>query len=82
MIHGSTQTTEHSPLRSLRCAVYARVSVDDRQNSDMPSVEVQGQACRAYIEAHRHQNWQAIEDVYEDSQPAHADRGFGTLELG
>ena len=67
MRHVPTQTAEISPPRPLRCAVYARVSVDDRQDSDMPSVEVQGQACRAYIEAHRHEHWQAIEPVYEDS---------------
>ena len=67
MRHVPAQTAEISPPRPLRCAVYARVSVDDRQDSDMPSVEVQGQACRAYIEAHRHEHWQAIEPVYEDS---------------
>lgn len=67
MRHVPAQTAEISPPRLLRCAVYARVSVDDRQDSDMPSVEVQGQACRAYIEAHRHEHWQAIEPVYEDS---------------
>jgi hypothetical protein len=33
----------------------------------MPSVEVQGEACRAYIDAHRHEHWQAIESAYEDS---------------
>lgn len=66
MSHDLALTAEPSPLRSLRCAVYVRVSVDDRQDSDMPSVEVQGQACRAYIEAYRHENWQAIEAVYED----------------
>jgi DNA invertase Pin-like site-specific DNA recombinase len=47
--------------------VYVRVSVDDQLDSVMPSVDVQGQACRAYIEAHQHQNWQAIESIYEDS---------------
>jgi len=67
MRYDPAPTTETSPPRSLRCAVYARVSVDDRQDSEMPSVEVQGQACRAYIDAHRHQNWLAIEAVYEDS---------------
>ena len=53
--------------RSLRCAVYVRVSVDERLGSAMPSVAVQGQACRAFIEARRLQGWEAIESVYEDS---------------
>ena len=43
MRHVPAQTAEISPPRPLRCAVYARVSVDDRQDSDMPSFEVQGQ---------------------------------------
>lgn len=67
MRHDPAQTAETSPPSPLRCAVYARLSMDDRQDSEMPSVEVQGQACRAYIEAHRHEHWQAIEAVYEDS---------------
>jgi DNA invertase Pin-like site-specific DNA recombinase len=33
----------------------------------MPSVEVQAQACRAYIESRRLQGWQVIESIYEDS---------------
>jgi DNA invertase Pin-like site-specific DNA recombinase len=67
MRHDPAPTNETSPPRPVRCAVYARVSVDDRQDSEMPSVEVQGQACRAYIDAHRHEHWQAIESAYEDS---------------
>ena len=31
--------------RPLRCAVYARVSVEDGQDVQMPSIEVQSQAC-------------------------------------
>jgi site-specific DNA recombinase len=67
MSHDLAPTADCSPQRSLRCAVYARVSVDDQQDSDMPSVEVQCQACRAYIDAQRHQRWQSIETAYEDS---------------
>jgi len=42
----------------------------------MPSVAVQDQACRAYIESRRHQGWKAIESVYEDSgySGGHLDR--------
>ena len=53
--------------RPLRCAVYARVSVEDKQDAQMPSIEVQAEACRAFIEAHRHENWQAIDAVYADN---------------
>lgn len=51
----------------LRCAVYARVSVEDGQDKQMPSIEVQTQACRAFIEAHRHKNWLALDGVYADN---------------
>lgn len=53
--------------RLLRCAVYARVSVEDGQDKQMPSIEVQTQACRAFIEAHRHKNWLALDGVYADN---------------
>lgn len=53
--------------RPLRCAVYARVSVEDGQDKQMPSIEVQTQACRAFIEAHRHENWLALDAVYADN---------------
>lgn len=33
----------------------------------MPSIEVQTHACRVFIEAHHHENWQAIEAVYADN---------------
>ena len=53
--------------RSLRCAVYARVSVEDGQDKQMSSIEVQTQACRAFIEARRHENWLALDAVYADN---------------
>lgn len=64
----------HGFSTPLRCAVYVRVSVADRQDADMPSIEVQTQSCLAYIEAHRQQNWQAIDPVY-------ADDGYSGVDL-
>lgn len=64
----------HGFSTPLRCAVYVRVSVADRQDADMPSIEVQTQSCLAYIEAHRQQNWQAIDAVY-------ADNGYSGVDL-
>lgn len=60
----AANTTVSCPLR---CAVYTRVSVEDGQDAQMPSIEVQTQACRAFIEAHCHENWQAIEAMYADN---------------
>lgn len=60
----AAKTTASHPLR---CAVYARVSVEDGRDVQMPSIEVQTQACLAFIEAHHHENWQAIDAVYADN---------------
>lgn len=62
-----TDPAKHTALRPLRCAMYVRVSVEDKQDAQMPSIEVQAQACLSFIEAHRHENWQAIEAVYADN---------------
>lgn len=67
MSQDAKPTDSPSPQRPVRCAVYVRVSVDEGQETEMPSVEVQAQACRAYIESRRLQGWQAIESIYEDS---------------
>lgn len=62
-----TDSAKNSVLRPLRCPMYVRVSVEDKQDAQMPSIEVQTQACLTFIEAHRHENWQAIEAVYADN---------------
>ena len=70
----SVDPAKNTRSRPLRCAVYVRVSVEDRQDAQMPSIEVQTQACRAFIDAHREENWQAIDVVY-------ADNGFSGANL-
>ena len=67
MDHELPDAARHAISRPLRCAVYARVSVEDTQDIQMPSIEVQTQACRAFIEAHRYQNWQVIDSAYADN---------------
>lgn len=44
---------EPSDRQPLRCAVYARVSVADHQGSEFTSIDVQVEACRAYIASQR-----------------------------
>lgn len=52
--------------KSVRCAVYARVSVTDHQRSELTSIDVQLEACRAYIESQRGLGWVIAEPAYTD----------------
>ena len=54
------------PLKPLRCAVYARVSVEDTSASDFTSIDAQVDSCRAYITSHKAEGWVAIEPCYVD----------------
>lgn len=49
-----------------RCAVYARVSVSDAHRGEMTSIEVQVEACLAYIASQRGLGWAAVEPAYKD----------------
>ena len=49
-----------------RCAVYARVSVADAHRGEMTSIEVQIEACLAYIASQRGLGWAAVEPAYKD----------------
>ena len=49
-----------------RCAVYARVSVADAHRGEMTSIEVQVEACLAYIASQRGLGWAAVEPAYKD----------------
>ena len=52
--------------KSVRCAVYARVSVADHQRSELTSIDVQLEACRAYIESQRGLGWVIAVPAYTD----------------
>ncbi len=50
----------------LRCAVYARVSVADRQSSALTSIDAQVDSCRAFIKSQLDLGWAMVEPVYLD----------------
>ena len=50
----------------MRCAVYARVSVADPQGNGLTSIDVQVEACRAYIKSQRGLGWVVVEPAYKD----------------
>ena len=64
-----------APVRKTRCAVYTRVSTDERLSMEFNSLDAQREAALAYIESQKHEGWLSVGDRYDDG-------GFsgGTLE--
>ena len=60
------QAPAASPSPPVRCAVYARVSVADHQGNGLTSIDVQVEACRAYIKSQRGLGWVVVEPAYKD----------------
>lgn len=52
--------------KPLRCAVYARVSVADHRSSELTSIDVQIEACCAFINSQRGLDWVMVEPAYTD----------------
>ena len=53
-----------APVR--RCAVYARVSNDERLGQAFNSLDAQQEACRAYITSQSQQGWTCVPELYAD----------------
>ncbi len=49
-----------------RCAVYCRVSSDERLDQSFNSIDAQHEAGRAYIVSQRAESWIAVGDHFED----------------
>ena len=64
-----------APVRKVRCAVYTRVSTDERLNMEFNSLDAQREAAQSYIASQRHEGWILVGDRYDDG-------GFsgGTME--
>jgi site-specific DNA recombinase len=62
-------------LRKHRCAIYTRVSSDERLIQDFNSLQAQREACEAYIASQRQEGWGVVGSRYDDG-------GFsgGTME--
>jgi DNA invertase Pin-like site-specific DNA recombinase len=52
--------------RSLRGAIYARVSTDQGLEQDFNSLDAQREACEAYIKSQAHEGWRLVRDRYDD----------------
>jgi site-specific DNA recombinase len=62
---GSVSATVSS-VRHLRCAVYTRKSSEEGLDQDFNSLQVQREACEAYIASQRHEGWRLIATAYDD----------------
>ena len=62
-------------IRKTRCAVYTRVSTDERLDMEFNSLDAQREAALSYIQSQKHEGWVAVDDGYDDG-------GFsgGTME--
>src|SRR6202046_479024 len=56
------QTTK----RSLRGAIYTRVSTEQGLEQDFNSLDAQREACEAYIKSQAHEGWRLVRDRYDD----------------
>src|ERR1700760_3553848 len=57
-----SQTTR----RSLRCAIYTRVSTEQGLEQDFNSLDAQREACEAYIKSQAHEGWRLVRARYDD----------------
>ena len=52
--------------RSLRGAIYTRMSTDQGLEQDFNSLDAQREACEAYIKSQTHEGWRLVRDRYDD----------------
>ena len=57
---------DQTTRRSLRSAIYTRVSTDQGLEQDFNSLDAQREACEAYIKSQAHEGWRLVRDRYDD----------------
>ncbi|MEO8859251.1 MAG: recombinase family protein [Burkholderiaceae bacterium] len=57
---------EGTTKKRLRCAVYCRVSSDERLNQEFNSIDAQKEAGHAYVASQRSEGWIPVVDDYDD----------------
>jgi site-specific DNA recombinase len=55
-----------SPAKSVRCAIYTRVSTEQGLDQDFNSLDAQYEAASAYIKSQAHAGWTQIRSRYDD----------------
>jgi len=55
-----------TPVRKTRCAIYTRVSTDERLDMEFNSLDAQREAALAYIQSQKHEGWILVGDRFDD----------------
>ena len=58
--------TKPKPQKTLRCAIYTRVSTDAGLEQDFNSLDAQREASEAYIKSQAHEGWKLVRASYDD----------------
>ena len=58
--------TDPTTKRSLRCAIYTRVSTDQGLEQDFNSLDAQREASAAYVKSQGQEGWRLIKEHYDD----------------
>ena len=54
------------PPKTLRCAVYTRVSTDYGLEQDFNSLDAQREAAAAYVKSQAHEGWRLVKENFDD----------------
>ena len=57
---------KHAPSRTVRCAIYTRVSTENGLDQEFNSLDAQHDASSAYIKSQAHAGWSQIRARYDD----------------
>ena len=52
--------------KTLRCAVYTRVSTEHGLEQDFNSLDAQREAAAAYVKSQTHEGWRLFKDSFDD----------------
>jgi site-specific DNA recombinase len=54
------------PFKTIRCAIYTRVSTDQGLDQKFNSLDAQREAAEAYIKSQAHEGWICLKQAYDD----------------
>ena len=52
--------------KTLRCAIYTRVSTEQGLDQEFNSLQAQREASEAYIKSQAHEGWRLVRDHFDD----------------
>lgn len=64
--HRGARVTIPPPVKSVRCAIYVRQSVEDRTDNGFTSLDAQREAGEAFVRTMQGEGWVALPERYDD----------------